>query len=185
MSTGIEDPASASAPAPTSAPAPAPISDPTEPNPGVNPPPSIHAFLAHSPLDIPSLISHIRAHHAGALVLFAGTTRASAAEPVTSLHYTAYEALALRSMQAIAADVAATHGLTGVAIAHRLGAVPVGEESILVAVSAPHRAEAFRGAEAALEMCKARVEVWKEEVFEGGRTAWGVNTVDPAYTKTR
>ena len=59
------------------------------------------------------------------------------------------------------------HSLTAIAMVHRLGTVPIGEESILIAVSAPHRGPAWRAGEEALEECKARVEVWKLEEFGG------------------
>lgn len=68
------------------------------------------------------------------------------------------------------------HKLTAISIVHRLGVVPIGEESILVAVSAPHREAAWRGGEEALEECKENVEVWKLEEFggdEGG--VWRAN----------
>jgi molybdopterin synthase catalytic subunit len=69
----------------------------------------------------------------------------------------------------IAQGVKANHALTGITIVHRLGTVPIGEESILVAVASPHRYAAWRAGEEALEECKAKVEVWKEEEFgEGG-----------------
>ncbi len=58
---------------------------------------------------------------------------------------------------------------------HRLGVVPIGEESILIAVSSPHRHEAWRAAEEALEECKARVEIWKREEFEGEEGLWRAN----------
>lgn len=59
------------------------------------------------------------------------------------------------------------HSLTSIAMIHRLGIVPIGEESILIAVSSPHRLEAWRAGEEALEECKAKVEVWKKEEFGG------------------
>lgn len=58
---------------------------------------------------------------------------------------------------------------------HRLGTVPIGEESILIAVSSPHRQAAWRAGEEALEECKARVEVWKREEFEGEEGVWRAN----------
>lgn len=76
---------------------------------------------------------------------------------------------------AIAKATLAKHSLKGVAIAHRLGVVPIGEESILIAVSAPHRQAAWRAGEEALEDCKARVEVWKREEFEGEGGIWRAN----------
>lgn len=67
----------------------------------------------------------------------------------------------------IAKEVKQKHGLTAVAMIHRLGIVPIGEESILIAVSSPHRQEAWKGGEEALELCKENVEVWKLEEFDG------------------
>jgi molybdopterin synthase catalytic subunit len=75
----------------------------------------------------------------------------------------------------IAAALKAKHGLKGIAMVHRLGVVPIGEESILIAVSAPHRQAAWRAGEEALEECKARVEVWKREEFEAGEGVWRAN----------
>ena len=67
------------------------------------------------------------------------------------------------------------HSLKGIAMVHRLGTVPIGEESILIAVSAPHRQAAWRAGEEALEECKAKVEVWKKEEFEGEGGVWRAN----------
>ena len=74
-------------------------------------------------------------------------------------------------MQSIAKSVKDKHSLTAISMVHRLGVVPIGEESILIAVSAPHRQAAWKGGEEALEECKKKVEVWKLEDFgsdEGG-----------------
>ncbi|KAG6095577.1 hypothetical protein E4U30_002216 [Claviceps sp. LM220 group G6] len=78
-------------------------------------------------------------------------------------------------MLAIAKDMLSKHGLKGIAMVHRLGTVPIGEESILIAVSSPHRQAAWRAGEEALEECKARVEVWKREHFEGEEGVWRAN----------
>jgi molybdopterin synthase catalytic subunit len=105
-----------------------------------------------------------------------GTTRDSFDnKPVKELQYSAYAPLALRTMLDICTSLAAEHALKGIAMVHRLGVVPVGEESILIAVSAPHRQAAWRAGEAALEACKARVEVWKREEFEAGEGVWRAN----------
>ncbi|KAL2158436.1 hypothetical protein VTH06DRAFT_4484 [Thermothelomyces fergusii] len=135
-----------------------------------------YVALTYSPLDMQSVIDRVRSPQAGAIVLFAGTTRDSFdGRRVRELQYTAYGPLALRTMLDIAARLRARHGLRGVAMVHRLGVVPVGEESILIAVSAPHRQAAWRAGEEALEECKARVEVWKREEFEGGEGVWRAN----------
>lgn len=78
-------------------------------------------------------------------------------------------------MMSIAKDIKAKHSLKGIAMIHRLGICPVGEESILIAVSSPHRQEAWRAGEEALEDCKAKVEVWKREEFEGEEGVWRAN----------
>lgn len=70
-------------------------------------------------------------------------------------------------MLSIARSVKEKHSLTAISMIHRLGVVPIGEESILIAVSAPHRQDAWRGGEEALEECKEKVEVWKLEEFDG------------------
>jgi molybdopterin synthase catalytic subunit len=69
-------------------------------------------------------------------------------------------------MMSICQEISAKHSLMSIAMIHRLGVVPIGEESILIAVSAPHRHAAWRAGEEALEECKAKVEVWKKEQFE-------------------
>jgi molybdopterin synthase catalytic subunit len=78
-------------------------------------------------------------------------------------------------MMTICKAIFAKHGLKGIAMVHRLGTVPIGEESILIAVSSPHRQAAWRAGEEALEECKARVEVWKREEFEGEEGVWRAN----------
>ena len=78
-------------------------------------------------------------------------------------------------MMEIAAALHAKHDLKGIAMVHRLGVVPIGEESILIAVSTPHRQAAWRAGEEALEECKARVEVWKREEFADGEGVWRAN----------
>lgn len=98
----------------------------------------------------------------------AGTTRDNfGGKPVKELHYSAYNALALRTMMGIAKSIREKHALKGIAVIHRLGIVPIGEESILIAVSAPHRQATWRAGEDALEEIKASVEIWKREEFEG------------------
>jgi|SRR3569833_3749499 len=105
-----------------------------------------------------------------------GTTRDNfGGKPVKELQYSAYNKMALASMLSIAQAMRTKHDLRGVAMIHRLGVVPIGEESILIAVSAPHRQAAWRAGEEALEECKARVEVWKREEFEGEDGVWRAN----------
>jgi molybdopterin synthase catalytic subunit len=139
---------------------------------------NIHVELRFEALDVSAILQCVRSPTCGANVLFLGTTRNSVDNrPVAKLSYSAYPALALKSFESIAKSVIQEHGLEKVCIVHRLGPVPVEEESIAVAVSAGHRGPAWRGAEGALEKCKERVEVWKMEIFGDGEGAgeWRAN----------
>lgn len=152
--------------------------------------------LTYEHLNAQQTMDKVRSPEAGAIVLFAGrshlqysvtqlysltisrqgTTRDNfAGKPVKELQYTAYNKLALRSMLSICRDMKEKHGLKGIAMIHRLGTVPIGEESILIALSSPHRQAAWRAGEEALEECKAKVEVWKREEFEGEDGVWRAN----------
>jgi molybdopterin synthase catalytic subunit len=139
---------------------------------------NVHVELTYGSLDIPAILKFVRSPSCGANILFLGTTRNSFDNrPVDRLSYSAYPALALKSFKSIAEAVIQEHGLEKVCIVHRLGHVPVEEESIAVAVSAGHRGPAWRGAEEALEKCKERVEVWKMEIFgdDQGGGEWRAN----------
>ncbi|KAF6831801.1 molybdenum cofactor synthesis protein 2b [Colletotrichum musicola] len=135
-----------------------------------------YVALTYDTLDAADIMNRVRSPQAGAIVLFSGTTRDSFGDkPVKELQYSAYTPLALRTMQSIARAVLEKHALKGVAMIHRLGTVPIGEESILIAVSSPHRQAAWRAGEEALEECKAKVEVWKREEFHGEDGVWRAN----------
>ncbi|KAK3990286.1 Molybdopterin synthase catalytic subunit [Cladorrhinum sp. PSN332] len=138
--------------------------------------PNIYVALTPSPLNPLTILNKVRSPSAGAIVLFAGTTRDTFDnQAVSHLSYQAYVPLALRTMLSIAAAIKEKHDLKGIAMIHRLGPVPIGEESILVAVSSPHRQAAWRAGEEALEECKDKVEVWKREEFVGGEGVWRAN----------
>lgn len=139
--------------------------------------PGIYVGLTHDPLDPKPIMDKVRSPQAGATVLFAGTTRDNfGGRAVLNLAYQSYAPLALRTMRDIAEALKEKHGLKGVAIVHRLGVVPVAEESILIAVSSPHRAAAWHAGEECLEEVKARAEIWKLETFEDDQSAvWRAN----------
>lgn len=118
----------------------------------------------------------------GAEVLFSGTVRdhAEGRAGVTELEYEAYSEVALARMGAIAAEARQRWGDLGrVALLHRLGPLPVGECSVVVVVSAPHRGAAFEAAEWCIDTLKSTVPIWKRETWEGG-VGWGTDTVDIA-----
>jgi molybdopterin synthase catalytic subunit len=109
---------------------------------------------------------------AGAVVLFLGTVRDNTrGRRVHHLTYEAYETLARREMEKIAAVVAERWPVTRVVIVHRTGRLQVGDISVAIGVSAPHRAEAFDAGRFAIDTLKTSVPIWKKEVWEGGE-AW-------------
>lgn len=105
-----------------------------------------------------------------------GTTRDNFdSKPVAHLSYTSYPPLALRTLLTISRAILTKHNLVGISVIHRLGTCPIGEESILIAVSAPHRKAAWDAGEECLEMVKEKAEIWKLETFEGGEGVWRAN----------
>ena len=114
--------------------------------------------------------------HCGAVVTFTGTARdhAPGRRDVRRLEYEAYEAPAEARMEAVAAEARRRWPAVGrVALLHRTGTLAVGDAAVVVAVSAPHRAEAFDAARFAIDELKRTVPIWKRETWEGGES-WGL-----------
>jgi molybdopterin converting factor subunit 1 len=125
-------------------------------------------------LDLGELSAAVRDPRAGAVVCFEGVTR-----EVPELEYEAYAEMAEPRLAAIAAEEAERHGLCAVAVAHRTGTVPLGEPSVIVAASAPHRGEAFAGARAVIDRVKAEAPIWKVEIGPDGRAHRVPGTLPP------
>ena len=129
--------------------------------------------VSAEPLSLDSLAARVRDPRAGAVVTFSGVTR-----EVERLEYEAYAEMAEERMRAIAAEALETHGLCAAAVEHRVGEVPLSEPSVIVAVSAPHRGEAFAGAREIIDRVKAEAPIWKKEI-EGGDERWVRGTPPP------
>ncbi|HET9214707.1 MAG TPA: molybdenum cofactor biosynthesis protein MoaE [Gaiellaceae bacterium] len=134
------------------------------------PPVSGGAFrLSAERLDVPAVIGEVTDERAGAVGLFLGTTRVhSRGRTVLHLEYEAYEGMAESVMEEIAQRLLERYELCRVAIAHRVGRVGIGETSVVVAVSAPHRDHALAACKEAIDTLKVEVPLWKKEVYEGG-----------------
>jgi MoaE-MoaD fusion protein len=134
------------------------------------PPVSGGAFrLTQGPINLTSVVVEVVDEQAGAIATFLGTVRAqSRGREVVALEYEAYEEMAESVMREIAEDVEARYDLCKVAIAHRLGRVEVGETSVAIAVSAPHRQDALAACKDVIDTLKERVPLWKKELYEGG-----------------
>ncbi len=125
-----------------------------------------HVAVSAEPLALTALAARVRDPRAGAVVVFEGVTR-----EVDELHYEAYAEMALEAMREIAQAAIERHGLCAAAAAHRVGVVPLSEPSVIVAVSAPHRGDAFAGAREIIDAIKASAPIWKLEV-EGDERRW-------------
>jgi MoaE-MoaD fusion protein len=136
----------------------------------VIPPVSGGAFLlSDEPLSLDRVVDEVRDEQAGAIATFTGTTRISSrGRSVTHLDYEAYEGMAERVMAEIAESLQARYELSAVAIHHRVGRVGIGETSVVIAVSAPHRQDALAACKDAIDELKERVPLWKKEVYSDG-----------------
>ena len=134
------------------------------------PPVSGGAFLlSEEPLSLDRVVDEVRSDEAGAIATFTGTTRIqSRGRTVTHLDYEAYEGMAEQVMGEIAEELRGRYELTDIAIHHRIGRVGIGDTSVLIAVSAPHRQDALAACKDAIDQLKERVPLWKKEVYEGG-----------------
>ncbi len=124
------------------------------------------------PLDAEAVRRLVADPSTGATVVFCGTTR-----EVPSLEYEAYVEMAEEKIRQLAEAVIAQHGLTAVAVAHRTGTVELMEPSVVIAVSAGHRAEAFAGARDLLDAVKSQAPIWKQEHPEDGPPEWVAGTL--------
>ena len=125
--------------------------------------------LSETPLSADAAIEEVRDERAGAIATFVGTTRATSRDrDVLHLDYEAYEGMAERVMADLAGELMRRHDLVAVAIHHRVGRVEIGQTSVVVAVSAAHRAAALAACKDAIDELKVSVPLWKKETYVGG-----------------
>lgn len=125
--------------------------------------------LSDEPLSLDEAVREVASPDAGAVATFSGTTRAhSRGREVVRLEYEAYEGMAEQEMERIAAELKERYALVDVAIHHRVGVVGIGETSVVIAVSAAHRADALAACRDAIDTLKLTVPLWKKEVYVGG-----------------
>jgi len=137
---------------------------------GLIPPVSGGAFrLAGEPIDVAAVIAEAADERAGAIASFLGTTRVeSRGRTVVHLEYEAYPGMAEEVMEELGERLLEKYDLCAVAITHRVGRVGIGETSVAIAVSAPHRQDALAACKEAIDRLKETVPLWKKEVYEGG-----------------
>jgi len=125
--------------------------------------------IVRTPIDLDEVLRSVKSPEAGAIDIFIGTTRNhSNGKEVLSLEYEVYEPMALKLMEAIVAEAHRRWTINRIAIVHRVGKVEIGEASVIVGVSAPHRREAFEACRYAIDALKKDVPIWKKEFFADG-----------------
>src|SRR5437763_15668945 len=134
------------------------------------PPVSGGAFvLSTEPLDVARVVAEAESDDAGAVASFVGTVRRqSRGRDVVRLEYEAFAEMAEPMLRRLAEELTAKHGLCEVAIHHRVGSVDIGEASVVIAVSAPHRAAALDACREAIDTLKGTIPLWKKEVYADG-----------------
>jgi molybdopterin synthase catalytic subunit len=134
--------------------------------------------LQEDPIDIAAVHDAVRDPRCGAICCFEGTSRdVHEGRPVAQLRYEAYRGMAERELSKLAAEVRTRFpAVVRVCLVHRLGDVPLAQASVAVAVSTPHRAEAFEACRWAIDALKASVPIWKQETYrDGGDPRWVAN----------
>jgi molybdopterin synthase catalytic subunit/molybdopterin converting factor small subunit len=125
--------------------------------------------LTADPLSLDAVVREVQRDEAGAVASFLGTVRnRSRDRDVLYLEYEAYEGMAEEMMAELARELSERHDLLAVAIHHRVGRVEIGEPSVAIAVSSPHRAAALTACQEAIDTLKHTVPLWKKEVYRGG-----------------
>jgi len=129
--------------------------------------------LTNDIIDYQALTEQIRSNQAGALVLFLGTVREMTdGRQTLALDYDAFPEMAVAKMEELEAEVRERWSVTSVGIVHRLGHLELGEISVAVAVSSPHRELAFEAGKYLIDTLKITVPVWKKENWSDGSTEW-------------
>lgn len=130
----------------------------------------------HCSIDLSKYINYVHALSCGAITTFSGTTRDTfEGKTVLELRYEAYIPMAIRQINSICASARSSWDLNSIAVAHRLGPVPVGETSVFIAISSVHRADALDACKFLIDEIKASVPIWKKEVYADGEI-WKENT---------
>ena len=140
----------------------------------------IHAAVVNDVIEPGEVLSRVGSEEDGATILFLGVVRDHAdGRPVSGMRYDAYVEMAEPVLREIASEAAERLGTDRVAVVHRVGELAIGEVSVAIAVSSPHRAEAFDASRYVIEEIKKRLPVWKKEHYADGSEEWVEGTVPP------
>lgn len=137
--------------------------------------------VTRDPIDAARVLGRVGGDEDGAVLLFLGVVRDHAeGRSVDGMRYEAYEDMAEEVLAEIAAEASRLAGTDRVAVVHRVGELRVGEASVAIAVSTPHRSEAYHASRYVIEEIKKRLPVWKREHFTDGEARWVAGAVPPS-----
>lgn len=135
--------------------------------------PRIRGLITQQPIDVAAVLEKVGDAADGAVLLFLGIVRNhNEGRAVVGMRYDAYNAMAERVLGEIAEEAARELTTDRIAVVHRIGELEIGETSVAIAVSSPHRAESFAAARYIIEEIKSRLPVWKEEKYAAGEPRW-------------
>lgn len=141
---------------------------------------TVRARVTRDPIEPESVLAQVGATEDGAVVLFLGVVRDhNDGSAVTGLTYDAYDTMAAGVLDEITAEAAARLGTDRIAVVHRVGELEIGDVSVAIAASSPHRAESFDAARYVIAEIKKRLPVWKKEHYVGAESRWLEGTVPP------
>lgn len=139
-----------------------------------------HSAIVTEPIDPQEVIARVGSNEDGAVILFLGVVRDHAeGRRVHGMRYDAYDEMASSVLTEIVQEAAARLGTDRVAVTHRTGALTIGEVSVAIAVSSPHRAEAYDASRYVIEEIKKRLPVWKKEHYADGHEEWVAGSPPP------
>lgn len=131
------------------------------------------AKIQKEKIDIQELIDMTRNVESGAIVTFQGTVRRFSGETeVVSLHYEAYEDMAIKKMNGIMEGARKEFGVRDINIIHRIGDMGLTEDSVVICVSSAHREDAFKACKYVIDMIKTDVPIWKQDIVSSGEKKW-------------
>ena len=137
--------------------------------------------IVERPLDPGALLAEVSRNANGAAILFVGTVReVNDGRAVNGIEYSAYTAMATRELETISREASERYATPDVVVEHRLGALELGEASVVIAVAHPHRDEAYEASRYVIEQLKRRVPIWKREHYLDGTREWVDPTTRPA-----
>jgi molybdopterin synthase catalytic subunit len=150
----------------------------------------IKTSVSADPLDVAGAIAEVSDPACGGIAVFIGTVRSSAAvsgheeDTVEQLDYDAHPDLAVEQIEAVAQEAARRFGIRRITAVHRTGPCDLGEPTVVVATSAPHRGDALDACRFTIDEIKAKVPIWKREVYEGEEDSAWVGTEAPKPKST-